>query len=130
MRNGTAGFEMYELEEIGQEFKSTADLTEKSYILPKTVGGTKGHLLLGVKNTCIQPVLIRVLPCGVGVYLSPFKDVWGSRIIFAGLSKVYTQANKDQQREWNDTVYSLYSPDIWGDSVDFRDEGGLILKVR
>ena len=67
-------------------------------MLPKTVGGTKVHLLLGVKNTLIQPVLIRVLPSGVGVYLSPFKDVGGSRIIFAGLSKVFTQANKDQQR--------------------------------
>ena len=30
---------------------------------------------------------------GVGVYLSPFKDVWGSRIIFAGLSKIFTQGN-------------------------------------
>ena len=58
------------------------------YILPKTVGGNKVHSLLGIKNTRIQPVLIKVLPSGVGVYLSPFKDVWGSRIIFAGPSKV------------------------------------------
>ena len=75
------------------------NLTEKSYILPKTVGGTKVHLLLGVKNTRTQPVLIKVLPSGVGEYLSPFKDVCGSRTIFAGQSKVFTQANKDQQRE-------------------------------
>ena len=46
----------HELEEIGQEFKSTANSTEKNYILPRTVGGTKVHLL------------IRVLPSGVGVY--------------------------------------------------------------
>ena len=70
-----------------------------SYILPKTVGGTKVHLRLGVKNTRIQPVLIRVLSSGLGLYLSPFKDVWGSRIIFAGPSKVFNLANKDQQRE-------------------------------
>ena len=44
MRNVTAGFEKYELEEIGQEFKSTANRTEKSYILPKT----KVHLLFRV----------------------------------------------------------------------------------
>ena len=51
MKNVTAGLGKYELEEIGQEFISTASSTEKKYILPKTVGGTKIHLLLGVKNT-------------------------------------------------------------------------------
>ena len=77
------------------------------YILPETLRGTKVHLLLGIKNTRIQPVLIRVLPSGVGVYLSPFKDVWGSRIIFAGQNKVFTQANREQQRDSNHAVYSL-----------------------
>ena len=113
------------MEEIVQEFRSTANITEKSYILPKTVGGTKVHLLLGVKNTRIQPVLIKVLPSGVGVYLSPIKDVWGSRIIFTGTSKVFTRANKDQQRESNHPVYSLYNSDILGDSVNCRVEGGV-----
>ena len=47
MRNVTAGFGKYKLEEIGQEFRSTANLSEKSYILPKNLGGTKVHLLLG-----------------------------------------------------------------------------------
>ena len=51
----------HELEEIGQEFKSTANSTEKNNILSKTLGGTKVHLLLGVKNTRIKPVIIRVL---------------------------------------------------------------------
>ena len=90
MRNFTAGFGKYNLEEIGQEFKTTATPTEMDYVLPETVCGTKDHLFLGIKNTRIQPVLIRVLPFGVGVYLSPFKDVCGSRIIFAGPSKVFT----------------------------------------
>ena len=90
MRNVTTGLGKYELEEIGQEFRSSANSTEMSYILPKTVGGSKVHLLLEVNNTRIQTVLIRVLSFGVGVYLSPFKDVWGSRIIFAGPSKVFT----------------------------------------
>ena len=53
--------------------------------MPKTVGGSEVHLLLGIKNTKNQPVLIKVLPSAVGVYLSPFKDVDGSRIIYAGL---------------------------------------------
>ena len=69
MKNVTAEFVKYELEEIGQEFRSTANITEKSYILTKAVGGAKVHLLLGVKNTRIQPLLIKVLLSGVGVYL-------------------------------------------------------------
>ena len=53
MKNVTADLGQYELEEIGQEFLSTANSTEKKYILPKSVGGTKVHLLLGVKYTRI-----------------------------------------------------------------------------
>ena len=65
------------------------------------------HLLLGVKNTGIQTFLLRVLSSGIGVYLSPFKDVWGSRIIFAGPSKFFTWANKEQQKETVHTIYSV-----------------------
>ena len=38
MRNVTTSFGKYELEEIGQEFRSTANYTEKNYILPKICG--------------------------------------------------------------------------------------------
>ena len=48
-RNVRASFGKYELEDIGQEFKSTTNSSEKNYILPKTVGGTKVYLL-GVKK--------------------------------------------------------------------------------
>ena len=78
---------------------SSATELEKEYILHKTVGGTRVHLLSGVNNTRIQPVLIQVLPSGVAIYSSPFKDVGGSQIICACPSKFFTQANKDQQRE-------------------------------
>ena len=54
----------------------------------------------------IQPVLLRVLSSGIGVYLSPFKDVWDSRIIFAGPSKFFTQANIEQHKG---TVHAIYS---------------------
>ena len=107
MEKVTAGFREYNLKEIAQEFKAIASLTEMDYVLPKRVGGTKVHLLLGIKNTQIQPVLIKILPSGVGVYLSPFKDAWDSRIILAGPSKIFTQANRDQQREPDHAVYSI-----------------------
>ena len=38
--------------------------------------------------------------------MSRCKDVGGSRIIFAGPSKFFTQANKDQQIE---TIHAVYS---------------------
>ena len=51
MKNVTTEFAEYGLEEIGEECISTATESEKEYILPMTVGGTKVHLFLGAKNT-------------------------------------------------------------------------------
>ena len=44
--------------------------TEKDAVLPKHVGGSRVHLLLGIKNTNLDPTLIRILPSGIAVYLS------------------------------------------------------------
>ena len=96
------GIGEYNLKEIAQEFKATLSATYIDYILPKMVGGTK----VGIKNTWIQPVRLKVLPSGGGMYLSNFKDVWGSWIIFASTSKIFTQANRDQHRGLNHAVYS------------------------
>ena len=96
MKDVTAEFGKYNLKEINQEYLNNASGAEKEYVLPKTVGGSKVHLLLGIKNTKIQPVLIKVLTSEVGVYLSPFKDVQESRIIYAGPSKCFTQMDDDQ----------------------------------
>ena len=49
-----AGFGEYNLKEIVQEFRDSASPTELEYVLPETVGGTKVHLLLGIKNTRFQ----------------------------------------------------------------------------
>ena len=51
MENVTAGIGDYNLKEIAQEFKESASPTELEYVLPETVGGTKVHLLIGIKNT-------------------------------------------------------------------------------
>ena len=76
MDNVTEGFGTYDLSEICQEFKDQATEEEEDHILIKKVGGSKVHLLLGIKNTNLDPVLIKVLPLGIAVYLSPFKDVY------------------------------------------------------
>ena len=71
----------------------------KQVILPSIVVGSEVHLLLGRQNTLLDPVLLKILPSHVGVYLSPFTDISRSRIIFTGLHKVFTDSfyNADNQ---------------------------------
>jgi len=71
------------------------------------VGGSKVHLLLGIKNTNLDPVLIKVLPSGVAVYLSPFKDVYGSRLIFAGPHRSFTRRNDENYSEMSNAVFLI-----------------------
>ena len=104
MDNVTSGFGEYNLEEVIKDYKATASSDELEYVLPQTVGGTEVHLFLGIKNTRILSTLLKVLPFGVWVYLSPFKDVWGSRIIFASPNKVFTKTNKKQLKDSNHVV--------------------------
>ena len=75
MDDVTGGFGTYDLTEICQEYLDQAEDEEKVHALPEKVGGSKVHLLLGIKNTKLDPVLIKVLPSWVAVYLSPFKDI-------------------------------------------------------
>ena len=84
MNDVTAGFGLYNLSEINREFREHAILEEKNEILLEKVGGSKVQLLLGIKNTKLDPVLLKILPSGIAVYRSPFKDVFGSRVIYGG----------------------------------------------
>ena len=119
MNEITNEFHKYDLKEINREYLKYADEDERKKILPKTVGGSKVHLLLGIKNTRIQPVLMKVLPSGVGVYLSPFKDVNGSRIIYAGPSKWFTRTDNDCTQNSNYAIYSVFGTNI-RDGVDYE----------
>ena len=58
------------------------------------MGDSDAHLLLGIKNTNLDPVWIKTLPSGVAVYRSVFRDIWGSNLIFAGPHKTFTNVNK------------------------------------
>ena len=77
-------------------------------ILPESIGGSKVHFLLGIKNTKLHPILVKILPSGVGVFLSPFKDKWGSRIIFAGPHKAFTTGNNDLKTDISHAVFSIH----------------------
>ena len=90
------------------------------------------HLLLGIRNTKIQLVLIKVLPSGVGVYLSLFKDVEGSRIIYAGPIKCFMRTDDDLNRESNHAVYTVSCTDTMEESYNTKAGGSLVsnLSVR
>ena len=66
------------------------------------------------------------------MYLSPFKDIWGSRIIFAGPNKEFTKANKELIGGSNHAVYMLNQDieEIQGlgssKKVRFKSEGEVL----
>ena len=55
------------------------------------------------------------------MYLSPFKDVQGSRIIYAGPSKCFTRIDDDQNQESNHAIYTVSCVDIMGGSCNTED---------
>ena len=107
MNDVTAGFGSYDLVEIIREYKDQAEGEEKDVVLPEKVGGSRVHLLLGIKNTNLDPVLIKILPSGIAVYLSPFKDIYGSRLIFAGPHKLFTKSDDGLKTEMSNVVFFM-----------------------
>ena len=53
MESVTAKFNKSNLSEICAEFLSSLDSTQPVPSLPKYVGGSDAHLLIGIKNTCL-----------------------------------------------------------------------------
>ena len=102
MSNVSDEFAEYDLEEIRAEYLENGG-SEK--LLPDKIGGSKVHLLIGIKNTHLSPKLLEILPSGVGVFKSPFKDKYGSRIIFAGPHPVFTRGNKNLRKETTQAVF-------------------------
>ena len=119
------------------EFTSLSDPNHSVPPLPKYVGGSEVHLLLGIKNTNLDPVWIKTLPSGVAVYQSVFKDIWGFDIIFAGPHKTFTDVNK--MSNVNHAILGIHTTimeagcndDLWADEQEYAiiaDAGlGLII---
>ena len=68
-------FNEYDLSELWQEYRNTLCKNDQDVILPEKIGGSKVHLLIGIKNANLTPILDRILESGVAVYTSPFKDI-------------------------------------------------------
>ena len=58
---------------------------------PKTVGGDRVKLLIGIRSTALAPRLHYSLPNGLGVYVSALLDIHGSNICFGGTHEVFTK---------------------------------------
>ena len=108
MEDLTTDFRKYDLTEIVNEYKGSLKTNDENYALPTYVGGSKVKLLIGIKNTNLVPVLIKTLKSGVGVYKSPFKDIFGSRIIFAGPHAAFTRGNRGIKEEVSHAVFHIH----------------------
>ena len=90
----SGAFEHYDLQEINQEVRKSKSLPKGYGTLPKYIGGQEPKLLLGIKDTGLQPELLFQLPSGLGVYRSQLKDKFGSRICYGGPHEAFTKVNK------------------------------------
>ncbi len=96
-----------DLSEICKEYREQAGEGEKDEVLPQRVGGSKVHLLLGIKNTNLDPVFVKVLPSGIAMYMSLFKDILGSRLVFAGPHISFTKADNGIKSEMLNAVFLI-----------------------
>ena len=89
----TTSFNKYPLNEINQEVRSNTSIIGECEPLPAAVGGSVAHLLIGIKDVDLDPTHLATLTSGVGVYRSPFKDIYGSDICYAGPHPSFSKTN-------------------------------------
>jgi len=88
----TSTFNHYDLTNVNNEVRKSKQLPTKEP-LPNYIGGSKVHLLIGIKNPNVIPKLLFTLDSGIGVYQSVFPDKFGSRICYGGPHNVFTLIN-------------------------------------
>ena len=75
----TGNLQKQDLQEVNAELDSSG-LIDQQLPLPKHAAGGDVSVLIGLQDVRLDPVLIAVLPSGIGVYRCTFKDIWGSQI--------------------------------------------------
>ena len=62
--------------------------------------------------------MIKILPSGVGVFRSAFRDMWGSNLIFAGPHKAFTNANRVNSANYSIIESCAITPiNGWNDNL-------------
>ena len=77
-------------------WEETDSIIQGKEVLPSSVGGDEVGLLIGIKAAKLGPKLMYTLPSGLGVYKSPFVDVYGSSVCFGGTHPVITDAYRNR----------------------------------
>ena len=95
MSSITGKFPRFDLGEINEEMLDTRHrLVSPRESVPSDIGGTEVHLLLGIKDTELEPKLLFTLPSGLGVYRSKLTDKFGSTICYGGPHHLFTKVYK------------------------------------
>ena len=89
----TSTFPRYDLAELNTETIQHSNLNTDTK-LPPYIGGDRVKLLIGLKASEMEPECVFVIPNGVGIYKSQFRDVHGSKYCYGGPSKLFTAVNK------------------------------------
>ena len=93
IREVTDTFPRYDLDEINNQVLESEHLQEGT-VLPDYVGGTPAKLLIGLKDTQLEPWCVFQLPNGLGVYKSILKDKFGSNYCYGGPNRLFTSINR------------------------------------
>lgn len=98
MTSITTDFPKYDLTKINKELRECGNKAlQPKEKLPLEVGGTEVHLLIGIKDTALEPKLLFTLDSGIGVYRSKLKDKFGSTICYGGPHKIFTEIHKQSR---------------------------------
>ena len=93
LRRVTDTLPRYDLDQINTMVKETGVL-QRDTTLPKYIGGSPAQLLIGLKDTELEPWCVLQLPNGLGVYKSALKDKFGSNYCYGGPDRLFTAVNK------------------------------------
>ena len=110
----TVKFPRYDLSDVNRECRNAFG---KSLTLPTFTGGAPVSLLIGIQNVMLDPVRIGILPSGVGVFQSPFRDIFGSNICYAGPHPSFTRTNLSSQFTTSATSLFLSSCQSWSSQI-------------
>ena len=94
IKNVTEPFPKYDLKEINEQLEKVEYYNAKDRILPEYIGGQRVNLLIGIKETSLEPKHLFELPCGLGVYQGPLTDKFGSNLCYGGPHKLFSMVNK------------------------------------
>ena len=88
----------YSLAQVNEVVRDSFKIDDYT-TLPSYIGGDKVRLLIGLKNALIQPILLFTLSSGLGVYKSPFTDIFGSNICYGGPHSSFSLQDKTKMNK-------------------------------